>query len=379
MEISEQKMEIDPVILKNCIQALPFPSDSICFFDIETTGLSPQISSVYLIGAAWFSGNLLDTLHLKQWFADDYISEKEILASFSLFTERFSVFAHYNGSTFDIPYLEKKYKAHGLPSPFSGKENLDLYRLAGKKKKWFGTANMKLTTMERFLRFQRNDCYTGKDCIQLYTEFMQKKYFRDSLADEHKSQLLLHNHDDLFGTVLCSQLLTYTNYVPENPDLQLKNMTAILSDSQKGYFPVTLTAEQDGIHYSFDSSRIVITMPLYQGTLYHFYKDYKNYYYLPEEDTAVHKSVGIYVDPEHRQKATAANCYTKKSGLFLPLPKKFMPESISLFKKERKGGPWFLFLDIKQQTIHSTDCPYVQKKPTLSKELLCGLLSHLLN
>lgn len=376
METIEQKIKMDPAVQKNCWLALPYPTRHICFFDIETTGLSPQISSVYLIGAAWFSG---DGLYLKQWFADDYISEKEILASFSLFTENFPVFVHYNGSTFDIPYLEKKYKAHGLPSPFARKENLDLYRAAGKRKKWFGTANMKLTTMERFLGFQRKDCHTGKDCIQLYTEYMQKKYFRDNLAIDRKNQLLLHNQDDLYGTVLCSQLLYYASYQPETPDFKLRDMTAILSDSQKGYFPVSLAIEQDSICYSFDANKIEITMPLCQGTLYHFYKDYKNYYYLPEEDNAVHKSVGIYVDSAHRQKATAANCYTKKTGLFLPLPKKFMPESIPLFKKERRGGLSFLLLDIKQQTGQSADSPYVQKEPALSTDLLCGLLSCLLN
>lgn len=367
MEISQQTVKMDSAILKNCIQALPYPPDSVCFFDIETTGLSPQISSVYLIGAAWFAG---DELCLKQWFADDYISEKEILASFSLFAENFSVFVHYNGSTFDIPYLEKKYKAHGLPSPFSDKENLDLYRLAGKRKKWFGTANMKLTTMEHFLGFRRNDRYTGKDCIGLYTEFMQKKYFRDSLADERKNQLFLHNHDDLYGTVLCSQLLYYTSYVPVDPVCSLEYPAPdapclILTDTIKGSFPVPLCTEQDGIQYTFRSHCLKITLPLYEGTLYHFYKDYKNYYYLPEEDTAVHKSVGIYVDPAYREKATAANCYTKKTGLFLPLPKKFAPESVPLFKEKRRGGISFLLLDTKQ--------------PALSEDLVYGLLAYLLS
>lgn len=365
MELIEQKIEMAPDTKRNCLQALPYPAGSICFFDIETTGLSPQISSLYLIGAAWFAG---ETLYLRQWFADDYISEKEILIAFGSFADKFTVFVHYNGSTFDIPYLEKKYLAHGLSSPFAGKENLDLYRLAGKKRKWFGTDSMKLTTMERFLGFKRSDHYTGKDCIQLYTEYMQKKYFRDSLMEKRRSQLLLHNHDDLYGTVLCSQLLSYTSYIPKRPAALIEcqqpgKPVLILSDTITGYFPVSLQTKQDHILYSFDSRRIEISIPLYEGTLYHFYKDYKNYYYLPDEDMAVHKSVGIYVDPAHRQKATAANCYTKKSGSFLPLPKKFTPESVPLFKKERKGGPCFLLLDAKE--------------PALSEDFLCRLLSHL--
>ena len=377
MKIFEKQIRMDPGVQKNCRQVLPYPSGHICFFDIETTGLSPQVSSLYLIGASCFTGG---GLSLTQWFADDYVSEEEILRSFARFTEDFSVFIHYNGSTFDIPYLEKKYQAHGLTSPFSGKENLDLYRLARKRKNWFATTDMKLTTMERFLGFQRNDRFTGKDCIRLYTEFMQKKYFRDSLSEKRRDQLLLHNHDDLLGTVLCSQLLFYTSYTPVHPVCEITatpedgpdtgalctdTPCLVLSDTVNGSFPVPVCTRQDDILYSFHSHQLRITIPLYEGTLYHFYRDYKNYYYLPEEDSAVHKSVGIYVDPAHRQKATAANCYTKKTGQFLPLPQKLIPEeSVPLFRQERRGGQAFLWID--------------EKQPALSEAFLCRLLGYLL-
>ena len=46
--------------------------------------------------------------------------------------------------------------------------------------------------------------------------------------------------------------------------------------------------------------------------------NYKDYYYLPEEDTAIHKSVAFYVDKNYRTKAKAATCYSKKTGCFLP-------------------------------------------------------------
>ncbi len=183
--------------------------------------------------------------------------------------------------------------------------------------------------------------------------------------EERRTQLMLHNHDDLLGTVLCCQLLYYTSYRPSpQPLCSLSDQSLIMSDTLEGKFPVSLEVEQDRIHYSFRSRRLSLSIPLYQGTLYHFYTDYKNYYYLPEEDTAVHKSVGVYVDPAHRRKASAANCYTKKNGLFLPLPQKFLPEQTPLFRKERRGGTSFCWLD-------------PEKEPALSRDFLCGFLSHL--
>ena len=41
-----------------------------------------------------------------------------------------------------------------------------------------------------------------------------------------------------------------------------------------------------------------------------FYKDYKNYYYLPEQNCAIHKSVAAYVDKSRRTAATKNTCYT---------------------------------------------------------------------
>lgn len=65
-------------------------------------------------------------------------------------------------------------------------------------------------------------------------------------------------------------------------------------------------------------NQIALRIELFTGELKYFYPDYKNYYYLPMEDRALHKSVAAYVDRDYRTQATAATCYCKKSGRFLP-------------------------------------------------------------
>ena len=49
-----------------------------------------------------------------------------------------------------------------------------------------------------------------------------------------------------------------------------------------------------------------------------YYANYKDYYYLPLEDTALHKSIASFVDKDYREQATARNCYTRKISLYLP-------------------------------------------------------------
>ncbi|MDE7206671.1 MAG: hypothetical protein K2N90_05860, partial [Lachnospiraceae bacterium] len=45
---------------------------------------------------------------------------------------------------------------------------------------------------------------------------------------------------------------------------------------------------------------------------------YKDYYYLPKEDIAIHKSVAAFVDKNYREQAKASNCYTRKVSSYLP-------------------------------------------------------------
>ncbi|MCH5265956.1 MAG: ribonuclease H-like domain-containing protein [Lachnospiraceae bacterium] len=344
---------------QNCLAALPAPQEKVCFFDIETTGLSPQISSVYLIGAAFWE---TDGVMLVQWFAEDYISEKDLLSAFVEFASSFTTFVHYNGSTFDIPYLEKKYRAHGLSSPFEGRDSLDIFREIRKKKELFATPNLKLATMEKLLGFRRQDTYTGKDCIELYTEFMQKKVFRDEKAVLLQQSLLLHNRDDLIGTILCSQLLYYTRFFGTSPSCHTEQGMLVICDTITGSYPIARQWERNGVFFTFDNNRLEIRVSLYRGTLYHFYKDYKNYFYLPEEDMAVHKSVGIYVDASRREKASAATCYTKKTGVFLPLPGAMKPEALPLFQETRKSRNVYLALE---------------EPVSLSEEFLIEFIQHL--
>ena len=52
------------------------PLKDLVFLDIETTGLTPATSSIYLIGAVYHQQM---EWHIRQWFSDSLNSEQEIL------------------------------------------------------------------------------------------------------------------------------------------------------------------------------------------------------------------------------------------------------------------------------------------------------------
>jgi hypothetical protein len=65
---------------------------------------------------------------------------------------------------------------------------------------------------------------------------------------------------------------------------------------------------------------------------------------------AIHKSVACFVDKEYRSKAKPWNCYTRKSGLFLPQYADFITPN---FKKEPKDK--ITYFEYTDEFLSSTE------------------------
>ena len=94
-----------------------------------------------------------------------------------------------------------------------------------------------------------------------------------------------------------------------------------------------------------------------RGPLKYFYPDYRNYYYLPDEDMAIHKSVAAFVAKEHREPARASTCYTKKNGFYLPQNEKLFPQ---VFKTDYESGQ--MYFACRDSFLQDYDllCEYVK-------------------
>lgn len=287
--------------------------EDLLFFDIETTGFSGDYTHLYLIGCTYFQKG---TWHLIQWFADTADSEAEILHSFFHFLEQFKTVVHFNGDGFDIPYLLKRCKAFKLPYNFSGVSSIDIYKKIKPFRSLLKLEQLKQKSIERFLGIYREDQYHGGQLIDVYKIYLQTH------EDELYDMLMLHNREDLEGMPLILPILNYPDFF-EHPFL-LKNETVlddrvILQLENPVFLPVSCACRTELGCFSADGQKAVLEIPLYRGVLKHFYENYKDYYYLIYEDTAVHKSIGEFVEKSARRKATAKTCYTKKEGSFFPL------------------------------------------------------------
>ena len=105
---------------------------------------------------------------------------------------------------------------------------------------------------------------------------------------------------------------TYKNYNGED------GLEMIITLTNKYAVPKRVSHQANDFYIIMNKDITKIRIPIYKGELKFFYPNYKDYFYLPIEDLAIHKSVASYVDMEYREKAKVSNCYTRKYGKFLP-------------------------------------------------------------
>lgn len=336
-------------------------ASNLLFFDIETTGLSPKTSRVFLIGLIRLTldSSSFETVQFLSENMDD-AEETAILKAFSACVKSRKYLVHFNGTSFDIPYLIHRYEALGLEHPFAAVTQIDLYRELLCLPAFFRQMeNHRQKSFETLVRYPRRDTLSGKEMIKLYHNYVNNR------NPDILQLLLLHNYDDLAGmtallplgelkklyagkfTISDIKEITETS-ITGNPEQKL-----LFTLTLEQPLPAQLSASCSFCYITVLNSLVKIKMPLLEGTLKYFYRDYRNYYYLPYEDEAVHKSVGIYIDPSHREKAKASNCYKKFSGNFLYAPGS---PAVSLFKENYASKEQYTLWPMKDsspEALHS--------------------------
>lgn len=272
------------------------------FFDIETTGLSADISAITLIGCSDLNGNIT------QWFNEDGFSQEQILSDFLAFIKSYDTLITFNGKTFDLPFLTSKIKEFKLNASFDSYKHLDLYQILKPYKNLWGLKNFRQKNLEEYLGLDRTDKLSGKKLIKTYQNYLEKGDIKD------KEAVLLHNREDLLGLRDIYSLMSYPALLDGEFTL---SSYSIENDEFNAYLnldhevPVCGNYKKSGICLTLKHSNAVLTCPLDDGHLKHYHRDYKNYYYLPMEDLVIHKSMKSFVDTSRLVRADKDNCYSK--------------------------------------------------------------------
>lgn len=303
------------------IEYTGYKKDEVLFFDIETTGFSPETTILYMIGCIYCQQ---DRLICTQWFSDNKNAQKDVLIAFMEFISNYKLLICYNGLGFDIPYLQKKCHMYKLPYHLEQVNVLDIYKQIQPFRSVFHIPNLKQKSIEIFLGINREDKYNGGELIEIYLKYLENH------SNEYMNLLTLHNRDDLTGMTKLLPILSYK--IAYNGGFDIEDIQKISynnPDCAPGTevtfslrlscpAPKRVSFGSESVFFLMYDTAAVLTVKAHTDELKFFYPNYKDYYYLPQEDTAIHKSVAFYVDKNFRTRAKAANCYSKKTGCFLP-------------------------------------------------------------
>lgn len=284
----------------------------ILFFDIETTGLSPKNSNLYLIGCMHITSN--HTVTFKQWFAESLKDEISLLQSFYNYASQFNTLIHFNGDGFDLPYIKECAKQYYLFDLLENYKSIDIYKIIRYLKKPLGLPHMNQKSLEEYLGLHRTDIYDGGTLIEFYFKYLQSK--EKHLLDF----LLLHNEEDILGMLKVLDMLTFVDFFNSDFTLSSHKITEsalILDFISNEFLNCELNFDNEISIYIYEN-HMTLSIPILCAELKYFFANYKDYYYLTIEDYAIHKSIGIFVDRAVKKKATKQTAYVKKLSCYIP-------------------------------------------------------------
>ena len=325
-----------------------YPVDRFCdpykalFVDIETTGLKKETTSLYLIGCGYYCE---DGFMTRLFFADNTSEEIDILLMFREHLLKYTHLIHFNGSKFDIPYLEYKAGVYGIPGLFDGTDQIDVYAMCKPLRYLLFPESMRQKAIEGFLGIKREDKFGGGELIEVY------KHYEAYNNEADLKLLITHNREDVLGMHLIMPILFYLDF-KDAPlvyeDYRINKYTdyngdeceeVIFEYSTPLSFPRSFVAKTESMYVkaSAKDRHLSIRLPIYSGTMKIFFDNYRDYCYIPDEDTALLRSIALTLPKDKYVKATKEKCYQNITGTFIKQPSNtFTPVLRSSYKDKKK-------------------------------------------
>ena len=261
---------------------LPYASvfkESWCLVDIETEGRFWRTSRLLAARVITYGSPLEEY----EWIAERESDEYDILSELAQVLMRSSCIMTFNGDSFDLPHLRKKYQAYRAQDPTKGKKTLDLMRALMPYKFMFELQSYRLAD---------------------YLSLFHGKY---------------DIRNDAEGALLVSSLLELSNLFTL-PDTSCEaGMLEQEGESKKIFrakwktpdeMPIEIEIFDEVFHLTSCGSYVRLEITCDGSVLRRYYPDYENYDFLLTEGYAAHRSLTAYVAADRKEKAVRTNCFS---------------------------------------------------------------------
>ncbi|MBQ6025368.1 MAG: ribonuclease H-like domain-containing protein [Lachnospiraceae bacterium] len=352
--------------------------EQILIYDIETTSFEAANGCIFLIGVMFYQN---DELHFLQLFSESIDEEALIIGKFFDIAENYDVLLSYKGESFDIPFIGKRLyalKQNELYKRFTMLRSRS-YDIAGEimsVKASVRFSSTKLDYLRKKCGQQVPERISGENISKFYVEHIAaaklKKLLEttgnaanhDMIGEYHPKPVideLAHIKPDS-GDRFLSDIL-YRNRENIESVIYLLRLSRLFS-MRKGRFNVNISTECDDIDvesslknnidtvffaYFADDFELTVPISIETVSLKQFYPNYKDYYYFPAEDMAVHKSIAEFAASGSKKKATAKTAYRNVSGRFIPVPGAYARsesnKDASFYKAEFDSDDYYIPVD----------------------------------
>ena len=237
-------------------------------------------------------------VRLISWISEQESDEYEMLAALSDALDSIRRIITFNGNAFDLPHLHQKYKAFDLMDPLQGKQYLDLMLRLKPISRFLALPSGKLADFAGFLHLAQPDASDEASFR-----------FHPGAEDKHEAS----TPNDALYTLECMSLLHYADFLDQGArirEVTTDEERVIFRLHYPDGFPVGFSVHDSGFHLRFsEDGTVLLSSRICNGSIRYYHTDVKNYWYLPLEGYAIHKSAAQYVDKSRREKAVRENCY----------------------------------------------------------------------
>ena len=122
-----------------------------------------------------------------------------------------------------------------------------------------------------------------------------------------------HNREDLLGLGKIFSMLSYLalfNEDYEALDCEIQDDQLAFTIRMQYDLPVEFSNHSEEFYIIGQNNRVRLLVKLQNGRLKQYYSNYKDYDYIPSEDTAIPKTLSACMDKKLRRPAKRENCYT---------------------------------------------------------------------
>lgn len=289
--------------------------EDVLLLNVETTGLRPSSSFVCMISAVYRKG---DVLFSHTWLAGSRRDEEMLFKEIQKLASSFPVICTFGGNAFAFRFLRERLSIYSDASLFENSKLIDLQKTFRPLLRILPIDHLKKEDIEHFLGFHRHGVKTGKELISVYQIWERDK------SEDARDSMLLHAREDVCFLCEACKLNVYLDFLQTNwKEIHFKETPDGILFHISLYSPVPAEAAWTNQYADFSlsgQSAQVLAIP-FSGQLRYFLPgSCSDYYYLPAEDTAIHRSVAQFVDRKERVRATPETCYVNREGIFLPVP-----------------------------------------------------------